>query len=149
MILQTRIGQLLKDLQKLNELNMWLASAGDESVIEAVAELQREQLRRGERPDGSEFDHYSQTSQVIYGKPDTPIKWEDDGFFYKHIKAIVRPDKIMILNQGTIDEDGDRIDLEVRWDEIIIGLQNDSIQELIEKVKEKYLQNIRQLLRIG
>jgi hypothetical protein len=149
MILQTRIGQLLKDLQKLDELNMWLASAGDESVIEAVAELQREQLRRGERPDGSNFDHYSPTSQAIYGKPDTPIKWEDDGYFYKHIQAIVRPDKIEILNEGTIGEQGERINLEVRWNEIIIGLQNDSIQELIEKVKEKYLQNIRKLLRIG
>lgn len=149
MILQTRIGQLIKDLQKLDELNMWLASAGDESVIEAVAELQREQLRQGERPDGSEFDHYSPTSQAIYGKPDTPIKWEDDGYFYKHIQAIVRPDMIEILNEGTIGEQGERIDLEVRWGEIIIGLQNDSIQELIEKVKEKYLQNIRELLHIG
>lgn len=149
MILQTRIGQLIKDLQKLNETTMWLASVGDESVIEAVAELQREQLRRGERPDGSEFDHYSQTSQIVYGKPNEPIKWKDDGYFYKHIQAIVRPDKIEILNEGTIGENGNRINLEVRWDEIIIGLQNDSITELIQKVQEKYLENIRELLRIG
>ncbi len=147
MLKQTKIGIFVDKLQILDEINIWLASAGDESVLEVVAELQREQLRRGERPDGTEYDYYSPVSQNVYGKPNSPIKWEDSGYFYKHIQALVKPDEIEILNEGTIDEvTGQRIDLELRFDEIIIGLQNDSIKELIQEIKKKYIENVKQVL---
>lgn len=150
MLAQTKIGELVAKLDIINELNLWLASAGDESVLETVAELQREQLRRGERPDGTNFDDYSPASVNIFGKSPGPITWEDSGYFYKNIQALVKPDEIQILNEGTIDEiTGQRIDLELKFDEIIIGLQNDSITELVQAIKKKYQENLRQLLSFG
>jgi hypothetical protein len=150
MLAQTKIGELVAKLDIINELNLWLASAGDESVLETVAELQRDQLRKGERPDGSNFDDYSPASVNIFGKSPGPITWEDSGYFYKNIQALVKPDEIQILNEGTIDEvTGQRIDLELKFDEQIIGLQHDSITELVQAIKKKYQENLRQLLSFG
>jgi hypothetical protein len=150
MLAQTKIGELVAKLDIINELNLWLASAGDESVLETVAELQRDQLRQGERPDGTNFDDYSPASVNIFGKTPGPITWEDSGYFYKNIQALVKPDEIQILNEGTIDEvTGQRIDLELKFDEQIIGLQHDSITELVQAIKKKYQENLRQLLSFG
>jgi hypothetical protein len=150
MLAQTKIGELVAKLDIINELNLWLASAGDESVLETVAELQRDQLRKGERPDSSNFDDYSPASVNIFGKSPGPITWEDSGYFYKNIQALVKPDEIQILNEGTIDEvTGQRIDLELKFDEQIIGLQHDSITELVQAIKKKYQENLRQLLSFG
>jgi hypothetical protein len=147
MLAQTKIGELVAKLDIINELNLWLASAGDESVLETVAELQRDQLRQGERPDGTNFDDYSPASVNIFGKTPGPITWEDSGYFYKNIQALVKPDEIQILNEGTIDEvTGQRIDLELKFDEQIIGLQHDSVTELVQAIKKKYQENLRQLL---
>ena len=146
MILQTRIGKLIKDLKAISEVDIWLLSAGDQSVLEFVHQLQIDQLQRGQRPDGTEYPIYSEVSQAVYGKPNAPFKWEDSGYFYKHIKPIVGPDFIQINDNGTIGDDGERINLEVRFNEEIIGLQNDSLKELTEKIKEKYLFNLREVI---
>jgi len=147
MLSQTKIGELIAKLQAINEANIWLASAGDESVLELVAELQRDQLREGERPDGTNFQDYSPASVNIFGKSPGPFTWENSGYFYKNIQALARPDKIAIINEGTIDEvTGARIDLEIKFDEIIIGLQNDSVKEMVEAIKEKYIESLRYLL---
>jgi hypothetical protein len=147
MITKTKIGQFVEKLETVNEINLWLASAGDESVLQMVAELQRDQLRKGERPDGTNFDDYSSASVNIFGKTPGPITWENSGYFYQNIQALVKPDSISIINEGTIDEiTGARIDLEVKFDEIIIGLQNDSIIELVQEIKKHYLKNLRSLL---
>jgi hypothetical protein len=147
MLIKTKIGELIAKIEKLNEVTIWLASAGDESILEMVAELQRDQLREGERPDGTNFDDYSPASVNIFGKRPGPMTWENSGYFYKNIQAIARPNEIAILNEGTIDEvTGARIDLEIKFDEIIIGLQNDSIKELVQALKKKYVENIRSVL---
>jgi hypothetical protein len=147
MLIKTKIGELIAKIEKLNEVTIWLASAGDESILEMVAELQRDQLREGERPDGTNFDDYSPASVNIFGKTPGPMTWENSGYFYKNIQAIARPNEIAILNEGTIDEvTGARIDLEIKFDEIIIGLQNDSITELVQALKKKYVENIRSVL---
>jgi hypothetical protein len=147
MLIKTKIGELIAKIEKLNEVTIWLASAGDESILEMVAELQRDQLREGERPDGTNFDDYSPASVNIFGKTPGPMTWENSGYFYKNIQAIARPNEIAILNEGTIDEvTGARIDLEIKFDEIIIGLQNDSIKELVQALKKKYVENIRSVL---
>jgi hypothetical protein len=147
MLIKTKIGELIAKIEKLNEVTIWLSSAGDESILEMVAELQRDQLREGQRPDGTNFDDYSPASVNIFGKTPGPMTWENSGYFYKNIQAIARPNEIAILNEGTIDEvTGARIDLEIKFDEIIIGLQNDSIKELVQALKKKYVENIRSVL---
>lgn len=150
MLSKTKIGAILARLEQLNEINIWLASAGDESILETVAELQREQLRQGERPDGSNFDDYSPASVNIFGKSPGPMTWENSGYFYKNIQALVKPDTLTIINEGTIDEvTGARIDLEIKFNEIIIGLQNDSVKELVIALTKKYIDNIRSILFVG
>lgn len=150
MLKDTKIGGLISRLEQLNEVNLWLSSAGDESVIETIAELQREQLERGERPDGSTFNDYSSASVNMFGKSPGPIIWKNTGLFYSGIRAIINQEGVTIANDGTIDEvTGAKINLEVKFDEIIIGLQNDSIKELVAILQQKYLQNIREILFSG
>ncbi len=150
MLKDTKIGRFVRELTAVNEIDVWLLSAGDKSVIEFVAELQRAQLEKGQRPDGTNFPDYSPTSVNVYGKEDGPIKWKDSGYFYEHISALVRPDFLEITNEGTIDDiTGQRFDLEIRFDEEIIGLDSDSMAELTAKIKEKYITLIRKVLGIN
>jgi len=150
MLKKTRLGQFVRELEAINEIDVWLLTAGEQSVIDFVANLQRAQLEKGQRPDGTNFPDYSQTSVNVYGKEDGPIKWEDSGYFYEHISALVRPDFLEITNEGTIDEiTGQRFDLEIRFNEEIIGLDQDSMAELTDKIKDKYIDLIRKVLQIG
>lgn len=146
MLKNTTIGELVRDLKALNEVDIWLLSV-DEEVKDLVHVLQVQQLDRGERPDATDFPNYSDVSINVFGKPDSPIKWKDSGYFYNHIKALVDANGIEITNEGTIDEvTGQRIDLELKFNEEIIGLQQGSLSELIKVIKEKYLQKLRQIL---
>ena len=150
MLKQTKIGYFVRNLQAVNEIDIWLLSTLDTRVTDFVAELQRRQLEQGTRPDGTFFDDYSEASVNIYGKEPGPIKWKNSGYFYDHIASHTSPDFLQITNEGTIDEiTGQRFDLEIRFNEEIIGLDTDSMAELIEKIKERYLQTLRRVLLIG
>jgi hypothetical protein len=149
MLKNTTIGDLVRDLKAINEVDIWLLSV-DNEVKDLVHVLQVQQLDYGQRPDGSEFDNYSPVSINVYGKPDNPIKWKNSGYFYNHIKALVDANGIEITNEGTIDEiTGQRIDLELKFNEEIIGLQQGSLSELIKVIREKYLQKLRKILLQG
>jgi hypothetical protein len=77
MLKQTKIGYFVRNLQAVNEIDIWLLSTMDKRVTDFVAELQRRQLEQGTRPDGTFFDDYSDASVNIYGKEPGPIKWKD------------------------------------------------------------------------
>jgi len=146
MLKNTVIGELVRDLKALNEIDIWLLSI-DSEVLDLVDILQVQQLDRGERPDATNFPDYSPNSVNIFGKEAGPIKWKDSGYFYNNIKAIVDKNGIEITNKGTIDDvTGQIIDLEIKFNEEIIGLQSGSLSELIKVIRAKYLERLRKIL---
>jgi hypothetical protein len=149
MLANTKIGELIKKLEAISELNMWLSTAGSPDVLELVKLIQLDQLEDGKRPDGTFFDDYSPASVNLYGKPSGPIKWKDSGYFYEGIRAIIGNNEITILNDGTFDEFGSKFDLEIRFKETIIGIQDVNYQKIIEAIKDKYLEELHRLLQFN
>jgi len=157
MILQTRIGQLLKDLQKLDELNMWVKVMSEREINTFVVEKIRLRLQKGEMPDGSLITNqltgdsfYKMITQLTYAEIGRRIEagshytMKHTGEFYDSLK-LLEPDADLVEIFGEKKD----VNLFEKYGNDLIDLTDENIQELIEKVKEKYLQNIRQLLRIG
>lgn len=91
-----------------------------------IAELNRDQLRRGERVDGSILPSYSQKSVTRFGKPAGAIKLFDSGDYYAGIMP-----KFTNKSFEVIDTD-DKTDLLEEKYGTTIGLQQDSINELAQ-----------------
>jgi hypothetical protein len=149
MLAQTAIGELLERIEQIDEGKLWYEVAESEEAQEAVAEAQREQLRKGQRPDGSEFDYYSRVSQDLFGKPDEPIKWYDSGYFHDNIETIVRDNEIDFEEATTIGEAGETINLEQQYNETILGIQTDNFTDINEVFAAKYIEQLEILLGIS
>jgi hypothetical protein len=117
---------------------------------EDIAELNRDQLKKGERADGAILPDYAPASVDKFGKPEGPIKLFDRGEFYGGLKAtfsekdfaVVGTDsKTDILQFGTGEgahPDG--------FGEDIVGLTDESIGELAQDSLGQIQYEIRQQL---
>jgi len=108
----------------------------------AIVEMNLEQLREGQRSDGSTLPNYSIGSVQKFGKRPGPMTLEDTGAFYKGIR--VRAGKTFAEIIGTDPKTGM---LEALYDLTIIGLSEDNLERLkfeilvpglIEKINAKY-----------
>ena len=90
-----------------------------------IAELNREQLQRGEDVSGASLPDYSPAS-VATGKPAGAIKLFDTGDFYKAIKPEFADTSFMVT-----DTDPKAAILQRDYGDVI-GLQQDSINELAQ-----------------
>ena len=90
-----------------------------------IAELNRDQLRRGEDVSGTSLPDYSAAS-VAMGKPAGAIKLFDTGDFYKAIKPEFAETSFMVT-----DTDPKAAMLQRDYGDVI-GLQQDSINELAQ-----------------
>ena len=148
MLANTAIGDLLERIAEIQEDAIWMSVAESDEAQEAVAEAQREQLRQGQRPDGSEFDYYSLTSQMVYNKPNEPIKWYDDGEFYDTIGYVATDKNLEFFDALTTGDDGQDINLEQQYDETILGIQTDNFTDINETFAAKYIEQLEILLAI-
>ena len=146
MLQDTKLGQLARVSETMTEDNVWIHVSNLEEVNYTVVEQQLNQLKRGERPDGSNFPDYSETSVSIFGKEDGPIKWKDDGEFYESIRTIPTADAINFSEALTTGDDGTRINLEAEYNEQILGLQDESKGMVKEVVQAAYIDTIRDAL---
>jgi hypothetical protein len=146
MLEQTAIGQLIKNIEQLDESKLFVDVAQLETTREVIAESQREQLQRGERPDGTNYDNYSRSSQDLFGKPDEPIKWFDDGEFYESINTKADENEIKFFDAITTGDNGEEINLELDNNETILGIQDDNFEDIRETFVEGYIEQIRFIL---
>jgi len=149
MLAQTAIGELLERIEQIDEGKLWYDVAESEEAQEAVAEAQREQLRKGQRPDGSSFPDYSTTSVNVYGKPAGPIQWYDDGEFYDTIGYVATDKNLEFFDALTTSDNGEDINLEQRYNETILGIQTDNFTDINEVFAAKYIEQLEILLGIS
>lgn len=129
--LKTNISRL--DLNKATERA--LKARGND-----ISELNRDQLRKGQRVDGSTLPPYSTKSVQVFGKPAGAIKLFDTGDFYKGIKPEFAKNSFEV-----IDTDSKTDMLEDRYGEVI-GLQDQSINELAQDSLGSIQYELRQQL---
>jgi hypothetical protein len=146
MLKNTRIGDLINTLSGVNESLLWQNAGNDWEVKQSIADIQREQLRAGERPDGTNFDPYSDASVNFYGKPAGPIQWYDDGEFYDSIEPVFTEETIELGQAITTGDNGETINLETDYNEQILGIQENNLQPIQEQIKQNYIEQLRWFL---
>lgn len=108
-----------------------------------IEELNRKQLERGQRSDGSILPNYSPNS-VLMGKPQGPIRLFDEGDFYEGIEANVFDDSILFDG-----EDPKTPMLIQRYGEMILGLTDESLNILISRIKPILAIRLKAFLRVA
>lgn len=146
MLLNTRLGDLVRTLSKVNDALLWQNAGNENEIKETIKDIQQEQLSRGERPDGSNFPPYSDVSVNVYLKPDGPILWYDDGEMYDRITPQFTPDEIDMGQALTTGDDNKELDLEIEYNEEILGIQSGNIAAIQEQVKASYIEQLRWFL---
>ena len=121
----------------------------DNQILFQIAEYNREQLRQGERSDGSELPDYSPTSVNVYGKEAGPIKLFDTGYFYESIEAVVVGESIAILSNPIKRDEitGKITNLKEVYEPEIIGISKENLDKVRVEVKRKIVQHVIALLR--
>jgi hypothetical protein len=90
-------------MASIREMKKRIAELNTDKVIEdamtdssdGLANLNVEQLNKGQRADGREMPDYSPASVEIFGKPEGPIKLYDTGAFYRGMFARVENGKVI------------------------------------------------------
>jgi hypothetical protein len=111
------IFELQETLSKLNiEV---LAKKTIASTSNLMADLNRKQLLKGQKADGSFLDNYSRVSQDLFGKPNIPMQLKDTGAFHKSISVDVGSDVFEFIAD-------DIHDLEKKYSNEIFGLTKEN-----------------------
>jgi hypothetical protein len=147
MLKKTKYYQLIEALTRLNEPEMWRVVL-DYALLVRIAEYNREQLKEGERADGTGLPEYSRASVELYGKEAGPIKLFDTGAFYASIEAVIVDDVIAIVsNPVKRDEITGRItNLKEKYRHEIIGLTDENLEKIRGLAKESILRYIKGVL---
>jgi len=87
------IAALYRRVQKFDVAEAAVKSI--EETKEILADLNVEQMSKGQKSDGSYMPDYSPVSVEIFGKPEGPIKLFDKGDFYRGYYVKVEGDKII------------------------------------------------------
>ena len=157
MLKNTTIGDLVRDLQAINEVDIWKQVMSDREINTFVIEQIRLRLQKGQMPDGSPItnqytgdDFYKMTTQIIYSRIGRRITAGSNytmkytGEFYDSI-SLLDPDDDYVDIFGENKE----VNLFETYGENLIDLNDENIEKLVEKVKEKYLQKLRKILLQG
>lgn len=144
------IIRYLERLSNLKYSDLMLKVWGDEEVELSVIDLNtRKQLfDKGVNKFGETIGNYSETSVVVYGKPNGHIRLYDTGEFYKSFELLPKGVDAEVIAQLEWDRDGEFYDLG-RYGEIV-GLTNESkdvLKKVIQKVLEYYTKQLLQVNR--
>jgi hypothetical protein len=147
MLRKTKYYQLIEALNRLNEPEMWRVVL-DYALLVRIAEYNREQLKEGERADGTGLPDYSRASVELYGKEPGAIKLFDTGAFYASIEAVIVDDVIAIVsNPVKRDEITGRItNLKEKYRHEIIGLTDENLEKIRGLAKESIIRYIKGVL---
>lgn len=89
------------------------------------------QLEFGELSDGTILRNYSETSQMIFGKPDRPIMLKDTGQFWRSFEVILDEHGFEIDGDSIKFGDMGTVDLEDEYGENIYGLTDKNMNYFI------------------
>jgi len=108
----------------------------------------QEQLQKGTRSDGTTLPNYSETSVKVFNKPPGPIRLFDSGNFYLSFTIETKPDSIWWVATRPIKYGWEMLgtNLLEKYGEYIMGLTEANKQLYIEKMKEKLIPKIKEIL---
>ena len=125
----------------------------DRAILTWIAERNKEQLLEGRNSEdvklsdiGGEYSDYTlQNNTSSISKTKDKVNLYDTGEFYESIIAQAGATDLVDINANPIktDENGNNTNLFSEWGEDIIGLNEENLQQLIEKVKVKLIAEIR------
>ena len=130
------LTELMTNFKKLNIDTIIKKSINTTSYD--LLDLQKQQLRKGLRSDGSIQKNYSKASQVLFLKPDIPIQLFDTGEFYGNLKMELTGDDIKVFS------DDDKHSLQLRYSKgagSIFGLTDEFAQKYTNKYALKEVQS--------
>lgn len=128
-----------------NNINRLDLNRATEKALKAreedIPELNRDQLKQGQRADGTFLPPYSSNSVSKFGKKAGPIKLFDTGAFYEGIKPEFKKEEFSIT-----DSDRKTEMLQDRYGDSILGLSDLSISELAQDSLGQIQYELRQQL---
>lgn len=126
-------GELSRRLQSLNRgMLVDMIEEILEPMTDEIEEMNREQLREGERSDGSFLPNYSYNTTQRNPNKQGRIKLLDTGAFYKSIFAAA--------NLGILEIDAKDSKTELlksEYGELIVGLHPTNMNDLIKRIAEQ------------
>lgn len=154
MLKDTVIGELVKRMQMLDEVKLWVQTLSKQEVQLMIEEFIKIRLQKGKMPDGSNItnlftgdDFYKRFTQVEYAKIGRRIQ-AGSHYTMKHTMKFFNSIDVIDVNNNdaTIFGDGDKgkgVDLFEVYGEDLLGLTDENYKIIKEKVLENYLQIIR------
>lgn len=143
------LKERLNNILKIDPIEIVRKILSDRDILIWVAKANKEQLKKGTNSLGEKLSsiggEYSPiTLDINPTKVADVVTLYDKGDFYKTIiaQAIIGGLEID-ANPIKVEESGFRVNLYNRWGDDIIGLNEENLQKLIEKVKDKLIVEIR------
>jgi hypothetical protein len=153
LIYDTAIGDLLKRVELLDEINAWF-DAFNEDIKDYIIYylLQKEQLEDlGIDEDNDVIGLYSQATEMMnpLKKEGTHFTLYDSGDFFNSMIVKVFKDEFIIDADGIkVDENGKTANLFELYGDGIIGLTEYNKERLSNRLKENYIKYVRETLQI-
>jgi len=107
----------------------------DKQLYDLIIKANLDQLKQGQRADGSELPRYSDTSVLVYNKPAGAIKLYDTGDFYKGIRIEVKNSTETTIKLVGTDDKTEMLQSEYGKEIIGISLAN------LTEIEQNYIKN--------
>ena len=153
LIHDTALGELLKRVEHLNDIEAWFDAFNEEIQDYVVYYLIQEQQleKRGIDEDEDIIGLYSRVTEMInpFKKEGTPFTLYDSGDFFNSMFIKVLRDEFIIEADGEkVSEDGKTANLFQLYGDGIIGLTEYNKERLGIRLKENYIKYAREVLQI-
>lgn len=128
----SKLKRLCDNVIKLNQEKIYNNTFRNKGIQQQVVDLNQEQLRsRHVTGDGTPITRwYSNVSQRLYGKPNTPIQLYDTGATYESIKVKVGSEGATVYGKAIKKTEKGDVDLAAMVGGNPFGIDEKSIQSL-------------------
>ena len=151
--LNNDLGNILKKTKVISESKVWF-KVFDAKLKKTILDwIRNDQLKKGINDEGEIMGLYSELTEIInpIKKEGTPYTLYDTGEFYKSLFIDVLNDSFEVDGEGVkIDpETGIETDLFKWLGDGIVGLTEGNKNKLAEELKQRYINYVRNVLRIN
>lgn len=156
MLYETKIGELIERLERLDEVQLWIKAVDNHSFLTFVVEINRMQLQQGKDSEGERLtnqqtgdDSYSPVTVEIYRNVGRSIQagghytMKFSGEFYDSIEINrVMADYFEIEADPIKGSDN----LYEKFGRNILGIDEENLEKIIWKLTESYIHELRRYL---
>ena len=151
--LNNDLGNILKKTKVISESKVWFKIFDAKLKKTILNWIKNDQLKKGINDEGEIMGLYSELTEIInpIKKEGTPYTLYDTGEFYKSLFIDVLNDSFEVDGDGIkVDEEsGIETDLFKWLGDGIVGLTDQNKNKLAEELKQRYVNYVRDVLRIN